>query len=55
MTVLLEVVITISINPTDVSWDTVVFSKNNDVPLYIHDVLEVVTDNQELNISVIQI
>jgi len=55
--VLVEVVMTIGTNPTKIQWDDNVFSRDNDVPLYVHmyDLLEIATSNQELNITVVQL
>jgi len=57
MAILLEVAMAICTNPIKISWDTIIFSRDRDIPLYIHmlDVLEGVTCNQELNISIIQL
>jgi len=54
MAALVEVAMTIGLNPVKVLWNDNVFGRNSDAQFYIYmsDLLEIISGNQELNIAV---
>ena len=57
MATLVEVATALDTTIVKVPWDTNVFGKHSDVPLYFHmsDLLDLASENKEINITVLQL
>jgi len=55
--VLVEVATALDTTVVEVSWDANLFGRHSDVPLYFHmsDLLDLASENQEINITVLQL